>query len=128
MRYEYILVFKTSQDVIQHAKQYQKALICHKIAQYYKLKVAWGLGPICCKEFKCKCPRYKCKDAVHIRICGTYYDVVCEKYCVFGSQYVWSLATCEPCQVIFIIKRMKGSLPAEGMDTSHKCKRIFLKK
>ena len=37
---EYILVFKTSHDVIQHAKEYQKAQICHEIAQYYKLKVA----------------------------------------------------------------------------------------
>ena len=71
---EYIMIFKMSQDVVQHRKDYQKALICHEIAQYYKLKVAWGLGPICCKVFKCKCNR-KCKDNVHLRICGTYYDV-----------------------------------------------------
>ena len=80
---EYIMIFKTSQDVIQHRKDYQKALICHEIAQYYKLKVAWGLGPICCKVFKCKCERYKYKDAVYIRICGVYYDVVNIKNIVF---------------------------------------------
>ena len=72
---EYIVVFKTSHDVVRHVEEYQKAQICHEIAQYYQLKVAWGLGPICCKIFKCKCDRSKCQDAMHVRICGTYYDV-----------------------------------------------------
>ena len=80
---EYIMIFKTSQDVIQHRKDYQTALICHEIAQYYKLKAVWGLGPICCKVFKCKCACYKCEDAVHIRICGTNYDVGNVKNVVF---------------------------------------------
>ena len=79
---EYILVFKRSQDFIQQRKEYQAALICHEIAQYYKLKVAWGLGPICCKVFKCRCNR-QCKDAVHLRICGVYYDVVNVKNVTF---------------------------------------------
>ena len=79
---EYILVFKRSQDVIQQRKEYQAALICHEIAQYYKLKVSWGLGPICCKVFRCKCNR-KCKDDVHLRICGVYYDRVNVKNVAF---------------------------------------------
>ena len=79
---EYILVFKRSQDVIQQRKEYQAAQICHEIAQYYKLKVSWGLGPICCKVFKCRCNR-QCKDDVHLRICGVYYDVVNVKNIVF---------------------------------------------
>ena len=79
---EYIMIFKTSQDVIQHRKEYQKAQICHEIVQYYKLKVAWGLGPICCKVFHCKC-NHKCKDNVHLRICGVYCDQVNVKNIVF---------------------------------------------
>ena len=79
---EYIMIFKTSQDVIQHRKEYQQAVVCYKVAQYYKLKVAWGLGPICCKVFKCNC-NHKCKDNVHLRICGVYYDRVNVKNIVF---------------------------------------------
>ena len=79
---EYIMIFKTSQDVIQHRKEYQQAVVCYEVAQYYKLKVAWGLGPICCKVFKCNC-NHKCKDNVHLRICGVYYDRVNVKNIVF---------------------------------------------
>ena len=83
---EYILVFKFSQDVIEHRKEYQRALLCHELAQYYKLKVAWGLGPIYCKVFKCK-PCTECKfsrkNVVHVRIYGVYCDIVNVKNIAF---------------------------------------------
>ena len=79
---EYILVFKINQEVIEERKKERSVMLCNEIVKRHQLKVSWGLGPICCKVFRCKCNR-KCKDNVHLRICGVYYDQVNVKNIVF---------------------------------------------
>ena len=91
---EYILVFKTSQDVTEIRKKERKVMICEEIVERHKLKEAWGLGSIRCRILKCEqCtedalgkipPQFKfCNHILHFRLCGVYTDLSNVKKVVF---------------------------------------------
>ena len=95
---EYILVFKISQDVIEHRKKEQTVMLCKEIVKRHQLKEAWGLGHVHCRIIKCKlgthchyCTHYPsfhpmCRlfnHVLHFKFCGVYTDLSNAKKVVF---------------------------------------------
>ena len=106
---ELILLFKTSQELIEWRESVMSLELCKQIVKYGELREKWTLGFIQCLPLRrCACTT---KDSDKcMRIYGFYWDQMCVKRkCFLAFDLDMAIANCNYRKVLYT--RIRASFP-----------------